>query len=128
MNIPPNLNHIRRPSNSLPESLVPSMEQTMLGQEILAACEEKFPETAMKDFLNTDQKEQFFKTGNLCESQKIREQFEQESICRYQQSSDGTSLPAHSRHMTKGSKESLLYILEEEAVNETADFNPITCR
>ena len=25
-------------------------------------------------------------------------------------------------------KENLLYILEEEAVNETADFNPITCR
>ena len=53
------------------------MEQTMLGQEILAACEEKFPETAMKDILNAEQKEHFFKTGgNLCESQKIREQFD----------------------------------------------------
>ena len=45
---PPNL-HIRHPSSSLPESMVPSMENTMTGKEIQAACEEKFPETAMKD-------------------------------------------------------------------------------
>ena len=44
---------MRKPSNSLPESLVPSMEQTMLGREIFGACDDKYPETAMKDLIST---------------------------------------------------------------------------